>query len=178
MADAHRRPGALDVYYTQCVMLCMTGEEYRRALETAVGEYEELGAQRRRIDTRLSELAQTISVLSRLCGLTSTVPWGLTDACRTVLRNAGLRMTPVEIRDHLQGIGVDLSRYSSALAAVHTTLKRLNESGEVRCITAGRGKRAYIWQRPARAAALGPEIAQVVREMDSRRAKRKRKATK
>ena len=154
----------------------MTGEDYRRALEAAINEYETLGEERRRIDTRLSELAQTISTLSRLCGITATVPWGLTDACRTVLRNAGVPMTPVEIRDRLQGIGVDLSKYSSSLAAVHTTLKRLNEAGEVRFIAsagAGGGRRAYIWQRPSRASALGPEIAQVAREVAGKPAKSK-----
>ena len=142
----------------------MTTADYRRALDAAIKEYETLGEERRRIDKRLSELAQTIGTLSRLCGLTSTVPWGLSDACRTVLRNAGSPMTPVDVRDRLQSIGFDLSKYASDLAAVHTTLKRLNEAGELRFI-ASAGTRAYLWQRPARAAAIGPEIAQVVREM-------------
>jgi hypothetical protein len=143
----------------------VTAPEYRRALEAAIAEYESLGVQRREIDKRLSELAQTIGTLSRLCGIVPTVPWGLTDACRTVLRNAGGPMTPVEVRDRLQGIGVDLSRYSSDLAAVHTTLKRLNEAGEIRFIAATGGKRAFIWERPGRAAALGPAVAQLAREM-------------
>ena len=60
----------------------MSTDEYRRALEVAIKEYEQLAAERQRIDTRLSELAQTIGTLSRLCGFTPTVPWGLTDACR------------------------------------------------------------------------------------------------
>jgi hypothetical protein len=146
----------------------MAAEDYRRALQAAVKEYEGLGDERRRIDTRLSELAQTIGTLSRLCGIVPTVPWGLTDACRTVLRNAGGPMTPVEVRDRLRGIGVDLSRYSNDLAAVHTTLKRLNEAGEIRFLASG-GTRAYIWERPARAAGLGPVVAQLVREMDGGR---------
>ncbi len=58
----------------------MTAPEYRRALEAAIAEYESLGEQRRQIDARLSELAQTISTLSRLCGIVPTVPWGLTEA--------------------------------------------------------------------------------------------------
>jgi hypothetical protein len=156
----------------------MAAEEYRRALEAAVREYEALGEQRRMIDKRLSELAQTIGTLSRLCGIVPTVPWGLTDACRTVLRNAGGPMTPVEVRDRLRGIGVDLSRYSSDLSAVHTTLKRLNESGELRFIASGGGKRAYVWERPARAAALGPGVGQIAREMNSSPARSGRKKTK
>ena len=154
----------------------MTDTEYRSALEAAAKEYEALGEQRRQIDQRLSELAQTIGTLSRLCGITATVPWGLTDACRTVLRNAGGPMTPVEVRDRLRGIGVDLSRYSSDLAAVHTTLKRLNEAGELRFIANTRGSRAYIWERPARAAALGPDVAAALGEGSAAR-KRPRKST-
>ena len=153
----------------------MTAPEYRRALEAAIAEYESLGEQRRQIDARLSELAQTISTLSRLCGIVPTVPWGLTEACRTVLRNAGGSMTPVEVRDRLLGIGVDLSKYSSDLAAVHTTLKRLNEAGEIRFIGAVGGKRAFIWERPARAAGLSPAVAQVAREMRVTGSGRKKK---
>jgi hypothetical protein len=140
----------------------MTTDDYRRALDAAVKEYEALGAERQRIDSRLAELAQSISTLWRLCGLTPTVPWGLTDACRVVLRS-GLPMTPTDVRDRLQGIGVDLSKYSSELAAIHTVLKRLNESGEVRYLVGGPRQGAYLWQKPAKAAALGPEIAEYVR---------------
>jgi hypothetical protein len=153
----------------------MTAPEYRRALEAAIAEYESLGEQRRQIDKRLSELAQTIGTLSRLCGIVATVPWGLTDACRTVLRNAGGPMTPVEVRDRLEGIGVDLSRYSSDLAAVHTTLKRLNEAGEIRYIGAIGGRRAFIWEHSARAAPAGPAVAQVARGMQSAESGRKKK---
>jgi len=52
----------------------MTTAHYRRALESAVHEYETLGEQRRAIDRRLAEVAQSIGTLSRLCGLTPTVP--------------------------------------------------------------------------------------------------------
>jgi hypothetical protein len=140
----------------------VTHEEYRHALDAAIKEYESLGEQRREIDGRLSQLAQTIATLSRLLGLTPTVPLGLTDACRLVLR-AGLPMTPIEIRERLAAIGVDLSIYSSELSAIHTTLKRLNESGEIRLIPKMDGKHAYLWQAPPRAIAIGPEIAEYLR---------------
>ncbi len=154
----------------------MSTDEYRRALEAAAREYETLGAERQRIDKRLSELAHTISTLSRLCGLTPTVPWGLTDACRTVVRNAGLPMTPAEIRDRLEGIGVDLSGYSNALAAIHTTLKRLNDAGELRlAVMTPPGKLAYVWNRPSKAAMLGPDVAQVMRELDEKGSGKSRK---
>jgi hypothetical protein len=140
----------------------MTTDDYRRALDAAVREYEALGEQRRGIDRRLTELAQTIGTLSRLCGLTPTVPWGLTDACRVVLRS-GVPMSATDVRDRLQAIGFDLSKYSSQLAAVHTVLRRLNESGEVRALAGGPKQGGYLWNMPSSAAALGPEIAEHVR---------------
>ena len=156
-----------------CNYMCMSDEQYRHALEAAAREYEALGAQRQQIDKRLAELAQTISSLSRLCGFEPTVSLGLTDACRLVLRGAGVPLTPVDVRDRLKAFGFDLSRYTNDLAAVHTTLKRLNEAEELRFTvrTGGEkaGEKAYVWNRPARAAQLGPDVAAVMRDMEEKR---------
>ena len=82
----------------------MTDENYRAALAAAITEYEALGEQRRDIDKRLAQLAHTIGTLSKLLGLTPTVPMGLTDAIRLVMRGGGVPMTPVEVRDRLHAI--------------------------------------------------------------------------
>jgi hypothetical protein len=119
--------------------------DYRTALSTAIKEYEALGQQRRDIDVRLAQLAHTIGTLNRLLGLVPTVPIGLTDACRLALRGAGLPLTPLEVRDRLQSIGVDLSAYTNELSAIHTILKRLNEAGEVRIVAKSAGKAAFVW---------------------------------
>jgi len=137
-------------------------DDYRAALDAAIREYEELGATRRDIDARLAQLAQTIGTLSRLLGLTPTVPMGLTDACRLVLRG-GVPMTPVEVRDRLRAIGQDLSIYTNELSAIHTILKRLNESGEIRLVPRPSGKHAYLWQAPPKAIAISPEVADFIR---------------
>ncbi len=145
----------------------MTSEDYRAALASAVKEYEALGEQRRTIDDRLAQLAQTISTLTRLLGLVPTIPLGLTNACRLVLRG-GVPMTPIEVRERLLGMGVDLSVYANDLSAIHTVLKRLNESGELRLVPRANGKHAYLWQKPVKAMAIGPEVAQFIRGMDNR----------
>jgi hypothetical protein len=108
----------------------MSTDHYRRALDAAAREYEQAMADRAALETRIAQLQQTIGTLTRLCGFEPTVQWGLTDACRTLLRAAGRPLTPIEMRDRLASVGFDLSRYSNALAAVHTTVKRLAESGE------------------------------------------------
>jgi len=136
----------------------MAPEHYRQALDAAIREYEALGAQRRQIDARLEQLAQTIGTLNRLCGYVSTIEWGLTDACRVVLKNAGGPMTPMDVRDRLQAIGFDLDKYTNSLAAVHTVLKRLNQSQEVLFVEQPSGKFACEW-RPTMSPVLLPESA-------------------
>src|SRR5213075_2826775 len=106
---------------------------------------------------------------SKLIGLTPTVPMGLTDAVRLALRS-GVPMTPMDVRERLLAIGVDLSIYSSELAVIHTVLKRLNEAGELRLIPRADKKHAYLWAAPPRAIALGPEIAQFIRGLGPRKA--------
>jgi hypothetical protein len=149
----------------------VTRTDYERALETAIREYEALGQQRRDIDTRIAEVAQTIGTLSRLCGLTPTVPLGLTDACRLVVRGAGLPVTAADVRQRLQAIGFDLSKYANDLAAIHTILKRLNDSGELRLIPRGAdaGKHAYVLHHGPKTVVLGADIAAFMRDANLER---------
>jgi len=104
--------------------------EYRAALDAAVKEYERAVEARTALDDRIAQLRQTIATLTKLCGFTPTVPLGLTDACRLVLRNAGKPMSAVDVRERLTTIGFDHEKYANGLAAIHTVLKRLEESGE------------------------------------------------
>jgi len=156
----------------------MSTEEYRRALETAAKEYEALGAERRRIDQRLTELAHTISTLTRLCGFTPTVTFGLTDACRAVLRSGKAAMTPADVRDRLSGMGVDLETYANPLAAIHTTLKRLAEAEELKIVATGPSRKlAYVWYQPPRTDMLARIQARVnndLEAMQARKTKRKK----
>ena len=106
-------------------------DDYRKALDTACREYEQVASEHARLEMRLGQLKQTIGTLNKLCGFEPTVPWSLTDACRVVLRSAGRPMTAVEVRASLDAAGLDVDRYANALSAIHTTLKRLAEGGEV-----------------------------------------------
>lgn len=154
-----------------------TDPDYRRALDAAIKEYEELGQKRRDIDVRLAQLAQTIGTLNRLLGLTPTVPLGLTDACRVALRGAGLPLTPLEVRDRLLAIGVDLSVYTNELSAIHTILKRLNEAGEIRFVSKSGGKPAYIWNHEIKTVAVKDKAEAVQRfwDLPAARSTRRRK---
>lgn len=110
----------------------MSQPSYRAALDAALREYEALLQQKADLDSRLAQVAESVGTLTRLCGYTPTVAYGLTDACKTSLRCAGAPMTPLDVRDRLQATGFDINRYSNPLAAIHTVLRRLTESGDVR----------------------------------------------
>jgi hypothetical protein len=135
----------------------MTTDEYKRALDAACREYEDVARRRAELDKRLAQLHESIGALTRLCGYTPTVSWGLTDACRVVLARAEQPMTALDVRDRLANIGFDLSKYSSDLAAIHTVLKRLNRAGELRFVARAPGNHAYEWVkgRPVRLESAG-----------------------
>src|SRR5258707_4099095 len=119
-----------------------------------------------------------MGALSRLCGLTPTVPLGLTDACRLIVRGAGVPLAPTDVRQRLQTIGFDLSKYANDLAAIHTILKRLNESGELRFVsrafvpvggTDHRKAHAYMWNHGRHVVALGADIKAFMRDANLER---------
>lgn len=126
-------------------------DDYRRALDAACREYETLTRQRADLDARIGQLAQSIGSLTRLCGFVPTAPWGLTDACRMVLKAAGHPLTALEVRGQLHAMGIDLTRYTNDLAVIHTILRRLNRSGEVQFMPRAWDKPGYTWKRPATA---------------------------
>jgi hypothetical protein len=109
----------------------MSKDDYKRALEAAVREYEKLTAEHAELEGRLAQLKHSIAALTKLCGYEPTTPLGLTDACRLVLRNAVAPLTALEVRDRLVSIGIDLGRYSNPLASIHTVLKRMHDGGEL-----------------------------------------------
>lgn len=153
-------------------------DEYRLALAAAAREYETLSAERQKIDHRLSELAHSIGTLTRLCGFAPSMTWGLADACRTVLRNAKVPMTPGDVRDRLSGIGFDLGTYANPLAAIHTTLKRLAEAEELKvAVISPSGKLAYLWHQPPKTDMLARIQARVSGDLDAlqKRAARKKR---
>jgi hypothetical protein len=123
----------------------MSGAKYRSALEAAIREYERLTRKRAELDERIAQLVQSMGSLSRLCNLTPTVALGLTDACRMVLKAAGHPMTASEVRQQLQAMGFDVSRYANPLASIHTVLKRLCRSREARFVPRPLDKPAYAW---------------------------------
>jgi hypothetical protein len=151
----------------------VTVEDYRRALDAAVREYEALIKQRADLDGRIAQLTHSIGTLTRLCGYVPTVPWGLTEACRMVLKAAGQPLTVTEVRAQLEAMGFDLSRYSNALAAIHTVIRRLGDSHETELVARAWSKPAYVWK------GVPPDIPRAIADVPAaqtraRKARRKK----
>ena len=87
-----------------------------------------------RLEAEAAALRQTIAAIAPLIGEASPSS-GLTDAVRSILAKAREPLTASEIRGRLIEMGFDMKSYSNPLATIHTILRRLTESDEVRVQT-------------------------------------------
>jgi hypothetical protein len=130
--------------------------------ETAVKMYESgrerllaLLKQEKAIAEQISHWAPIVNQLAQLCGETvdpeildrvnhlnaqlnnvnqaAGQEMGLTEAIRWVFRQPlMLPLTPIQVRDHLAGMGYDLEKYAHVMPPIHNTLKRMKEAGEIK----------------------------------------------
>ncbi len=98
-------------------LLLMSSE--KEQLETRIAK------QKKRV-AALYELVQTNEESAALSGLVE----GITDACRVVFRAAEKPLSPSEVRDRVQALGVPPQ--ANLLASIHTTIKRMKEAGEIK----------------------------------------------
>jgi hypothetical protein len=146
----------------------VTAEQYRTALDAARRELDALVAQRDQLDTRIAQLHQTIATLAPLCYQYPDLDLGMTAACRTVLRGSVEALSAPDVRDRIGALGLDLTRYANALAVVHTTLKRLVETGEARSTTGYGNKTVFWWQRPVHTVVIPAHDAPAVAALTAR----------
>jgi hypothetical protein len=130
---------------------------YRDTLEIARGELDKLMTEESDLETRLEGnrtrqggLKKTIDSLSALVGeeIDSSVP-GVSEAIRRVLSthlaaNKKTFLRPIAIRNRLVETGFDLASYKNPMAVIHSTLKRLQDQGEVEPLEQDK-KVAYRW---------------------------------
>ena len=95
----------------------------------------------------------------------------LADACRAVLRE-GKPLTPLEVRKGIVALGYNLTKHKNPQASIHSVLKRLVESGDLKHVTASVtdddgttiDKAAYKWvqrdvpKRRRAASAVAPPV--------------------
>ena len=127
------------------------------ALERLTAHYEQADEERRRA-TR--EMLKAQAVIKALYALATDEPMeftgSLADACRAVLRE-GKPLTPLEVRKGILVLGYNLTKHKNPQASIHSVLKRLVESGDLKHVTASVtdddgttiDKTAYQWVQRA-----------------------------
>lgn len=129
-------------------------DEYKLAdaLDAAQEELEKLTIERQRIDRRIAKLQGDIVHLSALCGVEVEDPikqLGLTDAIRYIFGREERALSRQQVVEILEQ-SYDVSSYKNLAANVHTIVRRLLKSGQIKpVLNALLGKigdtETYIW---------------------------------
>jgi hypothetical protein len=147
----------------------------KESIERYLTELQTLVAKRTEIEERIQRLeAATRGILSltddenELLAYRARVdaivgPAGFTDAIRRVLRSSKEALTPAEVKEKLGSIGFSLTGYSNPSASVHTTLKRLANSPDVKPVPKAGGT-AYKWDTGRDARLAGVDVSRVGRK--------------
>ena len=134
----------------------MTLRSYRRDLQARKRELVSLLTQRQKIDQRMAQLQPVINYLEGLCrelgekvahetAVNRELTTGLTALARTTLEEAYIPLSASDLKNRMEVKGFDFSKYSNPLASIHTVLRRLVKSREVKVVPQKGGKKTYQW---------------------------------
>ena len=137
----------------------MTTANYHRALFEADQDLARCLVQRQKIDHKVARLQAVITQLQDLCAemdhknfqrrvervVKADLKMGITELARVILKEMALPMKASDLKEKMEARKLDISRYSNPLAVIHTVLKRLVQSGEVKVVPRKQGKKAYQW---------------------------------
>ncbi len=124
----------------------MAEPTYAQALEDARQERDELKKQAIDLSLRIDQLDATIVALATLCGEVDSTVHGMTDAIRSVMKKAHPNgLVPTTVKRLLLESGFSLTDHRNPGASIHTILKRLEKSGELRRGTHVDGRVFYAW---------------------------------
>jgi hypothetical protein len=143
----------------------MSESVYKAALDTMVEKLSKALDDRNRIEQDLDKvtsdiesLRETISSLSRLCGIdhlteyshlfpiNKALDMGITTAIAMILEKPPyVPMSAIDVRDKLDEMGFKIHEYSNPLATIHTVLKRFHRQGKVTTEKLD-GRQHYIWE--------------------------------
>lgn len=131
----------------------MTPRDAKTELIEARNDLEQMYVEMDTLETRIAKQKRVIAALTELADMAedSEPPAGLvkgiTDACKTAVVGADKPLYPSEVRDRIKTLGFPDQK--NLLASVHTVLKRLAESGDIRLLEDGSYRRMTIGDRMA-----------------------------
>jgi hypothetical protein len=137
----------------------MTSRSYHRMLYQAKQEMAHLLVKRQGVDKEIARVHKVITELQNLCAeqdqenfwrgaervIKADLKVGVTESLRVILQENVLPMTAVELLEQVKARKCNVTRYKNPLAIVHTLLKRLVKSGNVRVAAPINGLKAYQW---------------------------------
>ncbi len=114
---------------------------------------------RQKLDQKIARLHALVSDLQNLCAevgqrnfekrvdrvIKADLKVGITESARVILQENFFPMTASELKEKIEARKLNVARYANPLAVIHTVLKRLVQSGEVRVIPHTKGKKVYQW---------------------------------
>src|SRR5216684_977284 len=130
----------------------MANTHYTRARDAVKTEIDQLTNERDAINEKIAKLHPIYEYLSALSDQPddsilkiaeqgTQAELGLSNSIRHVLKKAApSAMAPTAIRDGLAEMGFDLSKYANMMPPIHNTLKRLEETGEIKAAQSSYGK--------------------------------------
>src|SRR5579863_10068753 len=133
--------------------------DYHRTLYEAKQDLAHHLVKRQKLDQKIARLHAVVTNLQNLCAETDQTNFekrvdrvikkdlkvGITQSARVILQETFFPMTPGDLLKSIEARKYNLDRYANPLAVIHTLLKRLVQSGEVRMVLLAGGKKAYQW---------------------------------
>src|SRR6266702_1486205 len=111
---------------------------YQSDLSAARLHLVELLAKRENLEIEIAQQKEKVAALSKLTNESGDAEQllefnaGLTEACKTAFRIAPQRGLSVEgIKSVLEFLGFPIEEYKNVEASIHTTVKRMQDKGEV-----------------------------------------------
>lgn len=140
----------------------MPMKNYRHMLYEAKQDLAHHLVKRQKLDQEIARRQAVVAELQNLCAeqdkrsfeqsiervIKADLKVGITDAVRVILQENFFPMTTIELKEKIAARKFNLTRYANPLAVIHTILKRLIQSGDVRVAPAINSMKAYQWISP------------------------------
>jgi len=114
---------------------------------------------RQELDKEIARVHAIVTELQNLCAdqdqrnfwrgaervIKANLKVGITEAVRVILQENFFPMTAVDLKKQIEARKLNIHRYANPLAVIHTVLKRLIQSGDVKVVAPINGLKAYQW---------------------------------
>lgn len=138
-----------------------TVEEAKVELAHLQQEMGECLKRQEQLEKKIVALRQTITALSDVLGerFVEEDSLGLTDAVRIAFKTYGQPMAPTDVKDRLEQMGYDTTKYGNLMASVHTIINRLQRQGQIKHTgTIANNKPGYQWVQKLEAPPVHPDV--------------------